>query len=513
MLDRLFGYNVHYRLHLLGLSGIAAGLPLNKVVLSISMMFLILNLLLEGKYKSYFKLLKTNRFFWILLAFFGIHVIGLLWTSNFEYALHDLRTKLPILVISVALCAKPILKTDNKDFLLIVFLASILFTSLFNYLSYQHIIGQRIYDDIRGMSLFVSHVRYAIMVAFAFGVTIAFVIQNKYRVALIPVAIWLIYYLFYSQIISGIIGLSAILFLLPAYYFGNKRPALISVSYLALMIPVVLAVIWLLEPMNFTKADISKLDKRTKEGNLYLHDLSDIVPETGLPVGVYYCRKEMEREWYRRSSTDLNSVDLRNNFIRENLRRYLTSKGLRKDAEGVKALTNEEIQHIENGCASVHCKGLLGRMYGIKYQLVNHSDPNGHSLLQRLEYWKTGSIIALNNPLIGVGTGDVDDEFQKTYNSEKSKLATELRRRAHNQFLTLFITFGFGGLIIFIWLLARFIKFNWCSREIVPLMFIAVFIASCLIEDTVETQVGVCFFAFFYALFSINSASEGITSQ
>lgn len=512
MLNRFFGNKAHYYLHLLGLSGIAAGLPLNKVVLSVSLMFLVLNLLLESNFKQYWLNLKGSKFFWLIFGLYVLHLLGLLWSNNIQYGLHDLRVKLPLLILAVVLSVKPITIENHRKFLSFVFIASLVFTSIFNFLCYHHILGNIIYDDIRGMSLFVSHVRYAVLLALGAGMSLWYVLTKEYRVIFSVVLIWFIYYMLYSQIISGIVAFGGILFLLPIYYFGRKKPILLLICYASLLLPFVMTTSWLFEPMSYPFDQVDKLDQFTSEGNRYSHQVSNIVPETGIPVGIYYCKAELKREWEKRSHINFNSLDIRNNLINENLRRYLSSKGLRKDASGVKALTDEEIRSIENGCASVHCDGILGRLYAIKYQLVNDSDPNGHSLLQRLEYWRAAGSLIKDHWLIGTGTGDLDDAFKAKYIELNTRLFEEHRHRAHNQYMTMWISFGIIGIGLFLWILIHFIITHSKQKNVIPLMFIITFVLSCLMEDTMETQIGITFFAFFYFLYSDHSTNDNTSS-
>ena len=42
-------------------------------------------------------------------------------------------------------------------------------------------------------------------------------------------------------------------------------------------------------------------------------------------------------------------------------------------------------------------------------------------MLQRIEYWDAG-FKASNHPILGVGLGDVQDEFDQHYNDVNSKL-------------------------------------------------------------------------------------------
>ena len=122
MLSRFFGDNIHRYLHVLGLSGVAFGIPLNKVVMSSSMVFIALNLLTEAKFKEGLKNLKSNKLYWLVAALFLLHVVGLLWSENMAYGLHDLRVTVPLFVIPTMLVARPIKKRSDLHLVLGAFL-------------------------------------------------------------------------------------------------------------------------------------------------------------------------------------------------------------------------------------------------------------------------------------------------------------------------------------------------------------------------------------------------------
>jgi O-antigen ligase len=146
---------------------------------------------------------------------------------------------------------------------------------------------------------------------------------------------------------------------------------------------------------------------------------------------------------------------------------------------------------------------------GIKFQLNNTTDPNGHSLLQRIEYWKTAWQIIRKNWFLGVGTGDVQQAFDREYISQNSPLRPENRLRAHNSYLTIWISFGIIGLILFLWMLLSFLIVQVRNNAFIPTMFMLIAICTFFIEDTLETQMGVTFFAFFYGLY-INSGTRNL---
>jgi O-antigen ligase len=181
--------------------------------------------------------------------------------------------------------------------------------------------------------------------------------------------------------------------------------------------------------------------------------------------------------------------------------RYLASKQLPRDADGVRKLTQQDIENIEFGRSSIHYSGLMSRMHALRFEVNYANNPNGHSLLQRFEYWQAGFSLATSNWLIGVGSGDVQDAFNHHYEVSNSPLTEENRRRAHNQFLTYWISFGIIGLLLFLVLLFLFIRYNFQHKSLLGLLFIAIAISSFFMEDTLETQTGVTFFALFLGLF------------
>jgi O-antigen ligase len=129
-----------------------------------------------------------------------------------------------------------------------------------------------------------------------------------------------------------------------------------------------------------------------------------------------------------------------------------------------------------------------------------NADPNGHSLLQRLEYWRTSLKIIQQNWLFGVGTGDLQMAFDEQYEQDNSKLNKENRLRAHNTYLTVWITFGVLSLLFF-FLIVKYFLAMIKYENYLGLAFITIAIVTFFIEDTLETQTGVTFFSFFYGLF------------
>ena len=170
----------------------------------------------------------------------------------------------------------------------------------------------------------------------------------------------------------------------------------------------------------------------------------------------------------------------------------------------MKKLKDEEVKAIEQGIPNKYYLdhfAIQNRIYTTLFEIDTYHKfayAEGFSLGMRLEYWKTASRIIAKEPWLGVGTGDVPQAFELQYHLDKSSLSEKNRRRAHNQFLTIWLTFGIGGLIYF--LIYLFIPLKRSQHKFYPIFFIIVFL-SFFTEDTLETQAGVTFFALFNSLF------------
>jgi hypothetical protein len=218
----------------------------------------------------------------------------------------------------------------------------------------------------------------------------------------------------------------------------------------------------------------------------------------------------LEQSWNKRSAIAYDSLDLRKQNLSQTLERYLISKNLPVSGDGVDNLTPIDIDFIEKGFADVRetKSGLIARLFGIRYQLHNASNPNGHSILERIEYWKNAGEIIKTNWIFGVGTGDVNDAMQQMYTKRNSSLTEDRRLRAHNSYLTFWMTFGVFGLFYFVFFQAKFFLDQWKKKQVLGVFFIVIAFVTFLFEDTLETQMGITFFTLFYALFSLNTSAH-----
>jgi hypothetical protein len=97
-----------------------------------------------------------------------------------------------------------------------------------------------------------------------------------------------------------------------------------------------------------------------------------------------------------------------------------------------------------------------------------------------------------------VGTGDVLSAFNEQYQKQNDGLNSHYQLRTHNQYLTLILTFGFFAWLFIPYMIYILIK-SAKRYSLIALIFTLILLLSFLSEDTLETQAGVTFAAFFSA--------------
>lgn len=456
------------------------------------------------KFGIFFK----NRTAVILTSIYLLHIIGLLYTSDWNYALKDLRTKIPLLLIPLYFATNISFERKRFETLLLVFVGAVFggtFCSSWAMLSHEII-------NTREASLYIDHIRFSLMICLAVFILIYFIQSRNYlqkhKIIFAAFALWFIVFLFWLQWFTGLaILIISSLFLAIYLVFRIKNIFYKSILLVFFILTPILITVYISKTVkeynHIPDVKIENLETHTSKGNTYVHDRINYPIENGKYIGLYISWKELEEEWNKRSKFDFNENDKRGQSIKYTILRYLTSKDVRKDAEGIQALTEEDIEAIENGIANIHYNDKTSfkkRLYVILWE-YNHykmfDDPSGHSVTQRYEYWKTSVQIIKDNWLIGVGTGDMNDAFKEQYVKMNSNLTTEWRLRSHNQYLS--ITVGFGIIGLFWFLLFLFYPPIREKKlfDYLYFMFLVIILVSMLTEDTIESQAGVTLFAFF----------------
>jgi hypothetical protein len=508
---------IHEQVYYYTLVLIAVSLPLSIFTTSMFQLFLLLNWLVELRYREKWQKVVSNRALQIFLLIFALHLVGLLWSSDMDHALHDLKIKLPLLSFPVIIATSRPLSALEVRRLLLFFSLGVLAATMASLLKLAGWISGGM-EGYRDLSLFISHIRFSLMVVLALLVSVYFLFIKREG---IPVAekayyaavlIWFPIFLLLLKSLSGIViaGLLAFFILLRALFEIRDPVIRFMVLVPVLMIPL-FSILYLSHAIErFYAVDelvVEDLDSHTAEGNPYRHWKDYREVENGHYTWIYVCDEELEREWNKVSNLGYRDQTSNGQSVRVTLIRFLTSRGLRKDANGVRQLTAPEIEAIEQGTTNylfMKPFRLYPRIYEVLWEFDRYNRgyaPNAKSVVQRYLYLQAGWNIARENLLIGVGNGDVKQEFNAYYEAVDSPLEPRWRLRAHNQFLTFMISFGVPGLLIFIWALVGPLFLAGRQRSFLATGFLVLLMLSMLSEDTLETATGAGFSAFFYALF------------
>ena len=488
------------------------GVPSSRILMSMSQISLGFLWLAHGHWKQKWQQFANNKAALVLVSFFLLHIIGVFYSTDLDYALKDLRTKAPILIIPFMFSSFPKLSKTQFEKLLYYFIGSVLFVSFF--VTIAHLITQ---EEIRHFISreFISHIRFSLSVNLALFYLIFLRVNNSTRNALdifsLLIFFWLLFFLFFLDSFTGLVVFVVLLFSVLGYLIYVSHKLWKRIIYIGVILIGILGVSMYLVQFytnntQIEEIDLRNLDASTHSGNTYYHNLNTST-ENGKYIYIYLCEPELKKAWKKRSVLPYDGLDYLDQELKHTMFRYLTSKGLRKDKEGIEALSIVDVHNIENGIANVHYTegiGIESRLMKILFEYENYiatGNPSGHSVMQRVEYWRTSHYIIKKHFWIGVGTGDMNIAFKDQYDEMDSKLDKQSRLRTHNQYLSIWVGLGLFGLLWFVFVLFYPpIKLK-AFRNIYYFIFFVTFIVSMFTEDTIETQAGVTFYVYFNSLF------------
>jgi hypothetical protein len=472
--------------------------------------------LAEGGIKKLHCLPGSKRSTLIFCSFYLIYIVWLINTSDIPSGLQELKIKLPLLALPLAISLSQPLNKQEIRLVIFFFIAGVTISSLTGViLRYGSVLSG--ISDTRVLSLFIPHAHLAIMSVFAIFCSVWYFysspdIRKIFKYTYLVTAIWLTVFLFILLSVTGILlfAFTTFLTIILYAYRSNSRLKRYSLVSILLLLVAVAAIYIVNEIKSFYKESDAypfPLVQYTANGNLYQHFPDRKDRENGNKVWIYLNEDELKKEWNLRSHLAYDSLDMKGQELRFTLIRYLTSAGLRKDSLGLSSLSSRDIVNIENGIANklfTEGKPIRSKIYDIIWQIDyyrNDGNPSGHSITQRIEFFKTGLNIFLRAPLFGTGTGDLNKEYELQYRLDKTLLIPSYRYQAHNQYLTFLISFGITGFLLISLCIAYPVIVTKRFNDYMFLIFSMIVLLSLFGEDEFETHTGISFFAYFYSLF------------
>ena len=522
--------------YLLGLILVVISLPTSRFVLSLSMVYLLVLWFLLGldmrsisemypekpfltrilsrivfSFKGIWCNIKTrfndfihNKVAVVMASVYVMHLLGLIYTYDFPSAFHDLRIKLPLLIMPLVLSTMKPLDRKQFDTVLWFFIAAVFFVTVLGTVKFV----RRDFVDVRELSPFINYIRLALCIVFSIFVLGYYLVKRNHSLMIksimVFMIIWFLWQITVFESFTSVLVIAALCFVLVMYFIFRSTKTNVKICMVVAIVVVAGVVIYFpykvaKDYMNPAKVDVTQLDTHTKLGNPYVFDTMAFGVEDARYVGLYLSKNEMLDAWNKRSVKKINS-EWDDGY--RTLVRYLTSKDLRKDAEGVEHLTENDIRNIENGVANynyIENPGFKTRIMKVMVAYSNYErngDANGSSVFQRVEYIKASFDIIKDNPVFGVGTGIVK-VFADYYEDTNSKLKPEYRLRSHNQYLAIMVAFGVVGLLWFLFSMFYPLFADKRNRNYLYIVFLFIVMLSMFTDDTLETQVGATLFAFF----------------
>lgn len=506
----------------IGLFGLAVGLPLSRAFVSIAPGILIGAWLFDGLYRKdlrkKWKDFTSNKTALGFSGIFILYAVSGIWSADEAMSVKLVLDKLPWVILPLAFSGLPLPSERSAYKLLWIHTAAIVLSTILCYLNFLSLPDQA---DPKEAMLFVNHIRLSLMIV----LSMVFMFRRKGEWKKTPVLIsviislWYLFFLWEIQMATGF-GLLLVLALI-AGIGALKKPGLMRVlGGLALLLFLSTSLLTIsIAKDQFLKPKAEELELKSAQGHRYYHDKENLQLENGHYVWRYLLMKEMIPAWNERSEKKIAKDAGTDDLFVGGLIRYLTSMGLRKDADGVNQLSEEDIQRIEMGFSSVEqgkSTGMEERIKKLCFEIDSYrygGDPSQSSLTVKLEYWKTGRKIFAEHPWLGVGIGDVKNSFWSEY-EKGSRLSEDAWDKAHQQYLTWLITFGLLGAVLVLFAFLRPLLFEQFGYMRYPVILIyGVFLVSFMVEDTLETQLGINLFLFYSGLIIFPAIQKSSTSR
>lgn len=418
-----------------------------------------------------------------------------LWSEEWAGAVHDVRIKLPLCVAALALVqaqwgsgTEPI-KVDGvlKAAIFSAWAATIAIVAL------DAADGAPMGG--REASRFISHIRFGLWWAILLPWACAGLPKTWSWAALAGALLaWS-----WTESLTGILAgfVTAVWWVPLLLGKGVRREGLLWPSAkatrwmgAAVMAMLVMASVGLYRALPTDFPDPEGLRTETPRGEPYVHRLNRRATENGHFIWTEVAWGELAASWRARMpAPSFEEVNGR-------LIRFLASKGMPKDADGVAGLSDAELLAIAEGYSSVvewKQVGWVRRWNRIRFnwgQWLDGRESSDASLLARGAYQSVAwSAIqdrqGVASVLFGCGSGEVQRVLNQAYEKHRPQWRPEQRRRPHNQFLTLWLGLGVVGVLCWVIALFGVTGFRLAHPALLVLFL------SCMFEDTLETQAGV----------------------
>lgn len=501
--------NVHFWIYYLSLSLFVVSLSTSRFLLTVSIVLLGVNWLVEGNFKDKYHRFCNQKAAGAFLLMFGLSLLGILWAHDRMFALQSLHHKLPTLLLPLVLLTSPALSKKQIVGLLVLFTSSVVVVSFIG-------LGIRLVDnsvDFREASPFVPATNFSmllIVAAFQLPILVRQISSKRIHLYLsLAVSGWLVFFIVYLRSFTGLASLGGALGYTLLIILLYHKSRWLKAAFAAGLIGVVGFLVWLFLFMyNLTHSqndiDFNNLPRETSYGSEYKHDVSNPLRENGNLVYVLIADEELRDAWNVCSTVPFDSLTRSNESLKHTLYRYMASMGLPKDKEGLSKLSKADIVAVEDGYTNylfLEWPGLYNRVYQLMmgiymYTSSNGASPSWSTFTERFALWEASLESIKTRPVFGWGTGHVERAVEYGLSKNGSVLAGN-NLRSHNQYLSLMLLWGVLGFTAFLAIYIYIVMRCRVYRVFPFTIFLIVFAINGLVNDPIEGQIGQSMFIFF----------------
>ena len=140
-------------------------MPLTVFGGNVIIVLIVLLWLFSGNYKNKFNLIVKSKLLLASIAFFCLHIVGLLWTNDLEWGIH-IAHKMWYFLLLLPILYSIVIK-DNIPKYITSFLLAICLTEILSYLVWFELIEPFKNASVYNPTPFMSHITYNVILAFA----------------------------------------------------------------------------------------------------------------------------------------------------------------------------------------------------------------------------------------------------------------------------------------------------------------------------------------------------------
>jgi hypothetical protein len=502
-------------LYLLSLAAFLIALPTSIALISITSVSLLIVWALTGDYKAKRNRLIHNKSALLLMSIPLLYLIGLCFTHHFSIGIQEFNKSIYWFLFAFVLSSSPPVSKKITYRLLGIYIlvvsiaAGVALCKLF-FLDAIH------FFDFRKVT-WIDHIPFSYQIAFAAWLIFYFIYQEKFsalnKILLIFLIIFLTVSLFALKSFTGYLYFGVMSFTALLWLIWQTTSKILKYTYLGLAIfLLVFPVCYVYSCVkNFyatTEYTANEIVTYTAKGNLYRHNFEDKTKENGNYVRLFMCEEELKPLWDAHCNKQYESITSDGYPLKSVIIRYMTSKGLPKDAEGFAQLTQQDINNIENEITNyIFAENKLSvypRVYAVIWEMDQYrigQNPNQKTLAQRIDLAMLAFRMVKNHFWVGIGLGNNAKAYEEVIIQSDAKLSFPETGSSHNQYLNYMIRFGILGTLYILGVLTYvFLKGRKNNPFLLTLFFVSMLFAN-FGDANWETFVGLNYFVFFFGFF------------